>query len=188
MPRILMISGHPDLSRSHTNQRIIANTQAALPEMTVRCLEQLYPDGVIDVAAEQAALLAADVVVLQFPFYWYSVPALLKKWLDEVLSYGFAYGSEGTKLQGKSLQLSLTIGGPAEAYTALGYNHFSIEQLLRPLEQTSYLTGMHYAPPVFSHGMIYIPGVYNSLELVQARADDHAQRLVTQLQKLPAKQ
>ena len=43
----------------------------------------------------QVALVAADTIVFQFPFYWYSVPPLLKEWIDLVLEHGFAYGLEG---------------------------------------------------------------------------------------------
>ena len=60
-----------------------------------------YPDFQIDVEHEQSALLAHDRVIFQFPMYWYSVPPLLKKWLDDVLTYGFAYGSSGDKLAGR---------------------------------------------------------------------------------------
>ena len=53
----------------------------------------LYPDFKIDVAEEQKHLAAADRIILQFPFYWYSTPALLKQWQDDVLTYGWAFGS-----------------------------------------------------------------------------------------------
>ena len=51
-----------------------------------------HPNYQIDVTAEQAKLVKADVIVWQFPVNWYSLPALLKKWLDNVFSHGFAYG------------------------------------------------------------------------------------------------
>ena len=186
MRKILIISGHPDLDASHTNRLILARVAERVDEIEIRRLDALYPDYRIDVAAEQQALLGAGIVVLQFPFYWYSVPALLKKWMDEVLSYGFAYGSTGDKLKGKHLVLSLTIGGPAASYAADGYNHFTPDQLLLPLVQTANLTGMQLQPPILSHGMIYIPGAYNTLEDVQARAEAHAERLVAKLGALRA--
>lgn len=58
--------------------------------------------------------------MLQLLFYWHSLPALLKKWIDDVLTYDFAYGGEGDKLFGKRFLLSFTIGGPEEAYDPLG--------------------------------------------------------------------
>ena len=61
--------------------------------------------------------------------------------MDLVLEYGFAYGSDGTALQGKVLFNALTAGGLEAAYRAEGYNHFTLRELLAPLEQTATLTG-----------------------------------------------
>ncbi|MEM6584083.1 MAG: NAD(P)H-dependent oxidoreductase [Pseudomonadota bacterium] len=183
MGNILVVSGHPDLASSNANQLILEALSARLDGISITRLDQRYPDYRIDIEREQAALRRADIVVLQFPFYWYSVPALLKKWIDDVFAYGFAYGSTGDKLQGKILLASFTIGGPSDAYQATGYNHFSLEQLLRPLEQTAYLAGMTFES-VYSHGMVYIPQVYNRLDEVKGRAQAHAEELISVLNKL----
>jgi len=71
----------------------------------------------------------------------------LKEWQDLVLEYGFAYGQNGRELQGKRLLCALTAGGTEHAYRASGYNHYSIRELLRPIEQTATLCGMVYLPP-----------------------------------------
>lgn len=184
MSKVVVISGHPALQQSNTNKVILAQLQQHVEDVDIRALDSLYPDYQIDIESEQQALIAADVVVLQFPFYWYSMPALLKKWLDDVFSYDFAYGAKGDKLKGKSLILSITIGGPSDSYTPLGYNHFSIDQLLKPLEQTAYLAQMNFQAPECSHGMVYIPGVYNTLEDVQQRAIEHSSRLIQRIQTL----
>ncbi|WP_419811975.1 NAD(P)H-dependent oxidoreductase [Bacterioplanoides sp.] len=182
--KVLIISGHPDLEQSYTNSVILEQMHGALDNVEIRRLDTLYSDYSIDIEAEQQALLSAQVVVLQFPFYWYSMPALLKKWMDDVFAFNFAYGAEGDKLKGKDLFLSFTVGGPQESYNPLGYNHFTIEQFLRPLQQTAYLAGMNYHKPVYTHSMVYIPGVYNKLEDVQARAANHANRLITDIQTI----
>lgn len=184
MSKVIVISGHPNLSESNTNQVVLNAVSEAFEQVEVRKLDELYPNFVIDVAAEQAALINADIIVLQFPFYWYSVPALLKKWIDDVFSYNFAYGQQGDKLKGKEFILSFTVGGPQESYTPLGYNHFSIEELVRPLEQTAYLAGLNFHKPIFSHGMVYIPGVYNELADVQNKAMDHANSLIDRINQL----
>ncbi len=184
MSKTVVISGHPNLEESFTNTVIIDTLQSQLENVSVRRLDTLYPDYNIDVEAEQAALIDADVIVLQFPFYWYSVPALMKKWIDDVMSFNFAYGPEGDKLKGKDFFLSFTVGGPEESYDPLGYNHFTIEQFVYPLQQTAYLAGMNYHKPVYTHRMVYIPNVYNELEDVQARAKDHSARLMTEIQKV----
>ncbi|EGA68601.1 NAD(P)H dehydrogenase (quinone) [Vibrio sinaloensis DSM 21326] len=177
MSKVVVISGHPNLESSYTNKVVLAQLQSTFSSIDIRRLDALYPDYQIDVETEQTALLDADVVVLQFPFYWYSMPALLKKWLDDVMSFNFAYGPEGDKLKGKGFIISTTIGGPAESYDPLGYNHFTVEQLLMPIQQTAYLAGMNYQKPIFTHGMVYIPGVYNTQEGVEAKAVEHAVRL-----------
>lgn len=177
LKQTLVISGHPDLAASNANKIILDEISKFDPSIAIRKLDALYPDYRIDVEREQKTLLDADTIVLQFPFHWYSVPAILKKWIDDVFCYGFAYGSTGTKLHGKEFLLSFTIGGPAESYTPLGFNHFPIRQLLHPLEQTAYLSGMTWNDPLFTHSMVYIPGVYNRLEEVEERAQEHASRL-----------
>lgn len=184
MSQVVVISGHPELQSSNANKVILQRLSESHHHVDIRRLDQLYPDYNIDVAAEQQALLEADVVVLQFPFYWYSVPALLKKWIDDTFSYNFAYGAQGDKLKGKDFILSFTIGGPEEAYAPTGYNHFRIEELMKPLEQTAYLAGMNYQPPVYSHRMVYIPDVYNTLEAVNSHAEAHAASLIEQLDNL----
>ncbi|MBC7001070.1 NAD(P)H-dependent oxidoreductase [Photobacterium sp. BZF1] len=184
MSKVLVISGHPNLNESYTNTVILESLQQGLDSVEVRRLDSLYPDYQIDVEAEQQALLGADVVVLQFPFYWYSMPALLKKYIDDVFSYNFAYGSKGDKLKGKDFILSFTIGGPEESYDPLGYNHFTVEQFMYPLQQTAYLAGMVYHKPVYSHRMVYIPGVYNTQQEVEGRARTHADQLMAQIESI----
>ena len=106
----------------------------------------------IDIEAEQAALRAHQVVALQFPLYWYSTPALLKEWLDLVWLHGFAYGEDGEALKGKTLFVACTTGASAKAYHAHGYNRFSMDEFLRPLEQTAHLCGMVWETPFVVHG------------------------------------
>ena len=74
----------------------------------------------IDTAAEQQKLVAADVIVLQFPMFWFSMPSLLERWMECTFLHGFAHGSTGDKLRGKKLVISYTTGAPAEAFTAAG--------------------------------------------------------------------
>lgn len=99
---ILIIYAHPYPQHSHANKRMLEQA-GTLEGVEIRSLYQLYPDFNIDVAAEQAALARADLVIWQHPMQWYSVPPLLKLWMDKVLSHGWAYGHNGIALRGKSL-------------------------------------------------------------------------------------
>ena len=114
-----------------------------------------------DVAAEQAKLLAADAVILQFPLWWFGFPAVLKGWVDRVFAYGFAYGYRGAgntyrygagALAGKRAMLSITVGGPAEDYGPRGING-PLEQVLFPITHgTLFFPGMDVLPTFAVYG------------------------------------
>jgi NAD(P)H dehydrogenase (quinone) len=106
-----------------------------------------------DVKAEIGKLLWADALILQFPLWWFAMPAILKGWVDRVFAYGFAYGvgehsdrrwgdryGEGT-LACKRAMLIVTAGGWEEHYSPRGING-PIDDLLFPI----------------NHGILYYPG------------------------------
>lgn len=178
MPHILVLLAHPDLARSRANHRL---AQAALhvdaqrgTSVTVRDLARLYPDFDIDVATEQAHAERADLIVWQHPIHWYGMPALMKLWLDEVLTLGWAYGPGGTALRGKDLWLVVSTGGPQAAYRPDGYNRYFFDAFLPPYEQTAALCGMRLLPPLVLHGAHAV-----SDEALRAHAAVYAERLST---------
>ena len=146
MSRVLVLFAHPNPRRSNVNVRM-ARVAGELDGVTVADLYAEYPRYDVDVDAEQERLLEHDVVVLQFPFYWYSTPSIVKLWLDLVLEFGFAYGKGGDRLAGKALLVATTAGGAEDAYDARGHNRFPIRTLLTPLEQTANLCRMRFLPP-----------------------------------------
>ena len=89
MKNILIISGHTNLAASVANKTILETLNERLPEAEIVKLDELYPDFKIDVEAEQQKLLRADIIVLQFPFFWYSVPSILERWMEETFRHGF---------------------------------------------------------------------------------------------------
>lgn len=107
-----------------------------------------------ELAAEQDKLLWADAVIFQFPLWWFSMPAILKGWIERVFAYGLAYGvgvhegerwgdryGEG-KLAGRRAMLSITMGGRAPHYSDRGVNG-ALEDLLFPIQ----------------HGILFYPGM-----------------------------
>lgn len=182
MKNILIISGHPDLEQSVANRTILAEVAQALPQAEIRYLDRLYPDYQIDVVQEQQALLNADVIVWQFPFSWYSLPGLMKLWLDQVFLHGFAHGSQG-KLAGKKLILSFTTGAPAEVYQANGAFKHSVEDYLTPFETTALLCGLDLQTPIYTTDVSYI-GREDQAGLAhqQQQAKQHAERLLKVLE------
>ena len=151
-PRTLVLLAHPDLPGSRVNSAL-ADAVRDLEDVTVRDLAEVRVGSGFDVTEEQRLLVEHDVVVLQFPWYWYSVPGILKEWMDQVLLRGFAYGSEGTRLHGKTLQVVTSTGGPGESYEAAGYNRFTMTELMRPIDATAHLCGMRLAEPFVVHGV-----------------------------------
>lgn len=148
---VLLVLAHPALERSRAN-RALAKAAKGLSGVTFKDLYETYPDFAVDIEAEQAALMAHDVIALQFPLYWYSTPALMKEWLDLVWLHGFAYGEGGEALKGKKLFVACSTGASAKAYHMHGYNRFSMDEFLRPLEQTAHLCGMDWETPFVVHG------------------------------------
>ncbi len=145
-PRILVLFAHPSQHRSEVNLPLFRTCQA-MEGVTAVDLYHEYPTFEIDIDREQARLLEHDIIVFLFPLYWYSTPAILKEWQDLVLEYGFAYGHDGQALRGKTFFCAVSAGGPDSAYCKEGFNHASLREILRPLEQTAALTGMRYLPP-----------------------------------------
>ncbi|PZP92058.1 MAG: NAD(P)H dehydrogenase [Variovorax paradoxus] len=169
MQGIYLIAAHPAWRESRVNSRLLEVAQAlagALP-LDIQDLYGSYPDYHIDVAAEQARVDRARLLVLLHPIQWYSVPALQKLWFDEVLTYGWAFGpatseagsheqapagTPGTALRGKDCWLVTTTGGPAESYSAESYNGQPFEAYLSPYRQTAAVCGMRFLPPLVLHG------------------------------------
>lgn len=148
---ILVLTAHPNLANSSTNRQWF-EALSQENKMTTRDLMTIGgPTMQFDVAQEQALLQKADRVVLQFPFYWYSSPPVLKAWLDQVLSFGFAFGFGGKKLEGKELMLAISTGGPAQSYQPGSYNSLPMSDFLTPFEQTAKVVGMTYLPPFVLH-------------------------------------
>ncbi|HWW72445.1 MAG TPA: NAD(P)H-dependent oxidoreductase, partial [Duganella sp.] len=140
-----------------------------------------------DIALEQQKLLWADTVILQFPMWWFSMPAILKGWVERVYAHGFAYGvgehsdrrwgnryGEGN-LAGKRAMLIVTTGGWESHYSARGING-PIDDILFPIQ----------------HGILYYPGfevlppfvVYRTSRVDDARFDTIREELGRRLDAL----
>lgn len=149
--RILVLFAHPAFEKSRVHRELVKKVKH-LAGVTFHDLYEEYPELDINVSKEQQLLLEHDIIVFQHPFYWYSAPAMIKQWMDLVLEHGWAYGKDGSALQGKHLLSVISTGGPREVYTATGRNRYTIHEFLRPFEQTALLCKMNYLPPFVIHG------------------------------------
>ena len=98
--RVLILFAHPALHRSRVNRALVRLVRERR-DVTFHDLYGLYPDYDVDRVHEQELLLRHDLLVLQHPLYWYSTPALVKRWIDVVLEHSWAYGAGGEALRGK---------------------------------------------------------------------------------------
>ena len=149
--KVLILFAHPAFHKSRVNQEMVKGL-SELADLTFHDLYEAYPEFDIDIEAEQALMAEHDVIVFQFPIFWYSTPAILKEWQDLVLQHGWAYGSQGNALKGKLFLCSVTAGGPQEAYTKEGFHKHTLNELIAPLRQTARLCKMTFLPPFAVHG------------------------------------
>lgn len=147
---VALIYAHPFAERSLANAALLA-TIADLPFVARRDLYDRYPDFDIDVEAEQKLLESARLVVLQHPIYWYSMPALLKLWIDDVFALGWAYGEGGSALTGKDLLWVATTGGDTSAYVPDGPHGHPFGDFIHPIQQTAAFCGMRWLDPIIVH-------------------------------------
>lgn len=154
--RVLFVLAHPRLAKSRANRRI-AERVRSLERMHFLDLYAEFADFALDpysVRRQQDLLRNHDVLFIQHPLYWYSMPPLLKLWLDEVFVSGFAYGKGEMALKGKTMQLSLTTGGGPEAYSPAGFHGHHFEEFLYPWRQTAKLMEMKFAEPIVLHAAV----------------------------------
>ena len=172
--KVLVIYSHtyPEIS---TAGNAILEVFKATPNFEVRNLDALYPDlSKIDVAAEQKALVEADVIIFQHPIFWFGVPAALKRWMEVVLQHGFAYGTDGDKLHGKKFIHSFTAASGADTYAGeLG------RALRAPIEASALYCGLEYlrAFPLYGQLALVNPNVAQA-------AKAHAEEVVAFVQSL----
>ena len=140
-----------------------------------------------DIVAEQEKLLWADMVIFQFPLWWFSMPAIMKGWIDRVYAWGFAYGvgehsdrhwgdryGEGN-MAGKRAMLVVTAGGWESHYHPRGING-GIDDILFPIH----------------HGMLWYPGfdvlpphlIYRARKMDQARFQMECEKLEARMKTL----
>lgn len=146
------VVGHEDYGHDPADRLLVAGESAAA------LAEGRLSD---DILAEQAKITWADAVVVQFPLWWYGMPAILKGWFDRVFVKGFAYGvadSSGKVLRygegnlaGKRALAVITVGGRESTFSPRGVNG-DLEQVLFPLQHgTFWYAGLAPLPPLVFH-------------------------------------
>jgi NAD(P)H dehydrogenase (quinone) len=91
-----------------------------------------------DIESEITKVERCDLMIWQFPLWWFGLPAVLKGWVDRVLAMGRAYGNgriyQSGVFHGKRAFLSLTTGGPEDSYRKGAFNG-DMKGILRPIHR-----------------------------------------------------
>lgn len=149
--KILILFAHPAFHKSRIN-KVLVDEISQIEGVTFHDLYQEYPELDIDIKREQQLLTEHDVIIFQFPLFWYSTPAILKEWQDLVYEHGWAFGSKGTALKDKLFFCAITAGGPQKAYQVGGFHNHTLNQLIAPIMQSAVLCRMIPLPPFVVHG------------------------------------
>ncbi|WP_152658606.1 NAD(P)H-dependent oxidoreductase [Oceanobacillus sp. CFH 90083] len=134
--KTLIVVGHPNLSSSVINKKWIEELKKYPDLFTVHELSTIYPDEKFDVKKEQNLIMEHENLILQFPIYWFNGPSILKKWLDEVLTEGWAFGNTGDNLTRKKIALAVSVGSKNSDYRKGGRYKYTMKDILAPFEIT----------------------------------------------------
>lgn len=140
----LVIIAHPNIEESIVNKRWLKELEKEQGRFTIHKLYEVYPDEKIDIKREQELVESHDNLILQFPIYWFNSPPLMKKWLDEVFTSGWAYGLKGTKMANRKVALAVSVGNKEKDYGADGRYSCTLDQVLLPFRLTFQYTSALY--------------------------------------------
>lgn len=174
--------GASALERSLANRTIIETVCRELPDAEIIDLEQMYPNYTFDVPREQERVRNADIIVMQYPAYWYVAPALMKKWQEDVLTFGFAHNAEGGLLGGRTLIVSVTSGAPESDYAPGARMNRPMEEYQYPVMQMAALSGIDFGGMVYSGGYRVTADASEHDTLVR-HAEEHGMRLVAAIRQ-----
>ena len=172
MEKVLVVVIHPNMGESVVNKSWVEALSKLPDQYVIHDLHATYPSGNIDVQKEQKLLEQYERIVFQFPFYWFNCPGLFKKWIDEVLTHGWAYGSKsGYKMKDKRITMAISVGVDEEEYSAGGEYKYTLQQLTAPFELTFRYIKADYRPFFAFYGFEYRTTSARIEESVEAYLD-----------------
>lgn len=131
MKKTLVIFAHPYFEYSTTSVELIKVYQD-VENLTFKDLYEEFPDFHITPFRERKRIRAYERLVFHFPLIWFSIPPLLKLWIDEVFDMTWTMQTDHP-LQNKDAVIIVTIGGKEENYTENGMYETTIKELLKSL-------------------------------------------------------
>ncbi len=126
-----------------------------------------------DIKTEQGKIDRADFILFQFPLWWFSMPAIMKGWIDRVFAYGYAYGGgrwyDRGVFAGKLAMIAVTTGGVETAYSSNGLQG-DIDGILFPIQHgILQFVGFSILPPFIAYSANYSDAVRRAAVLEDFR-------------------
>ena len=149
--KILLLFAHPSMNNSRVHSKLLPLAKG-IEHLTIHDLYAQYPDEFIIAEREQMLLNNHDIILMQFPLFWFSTPGILKNWQDIVLEYGYAIGGEKQALKDKYFGVITSTGGrDYSATNEEGFRRLTVRDYLVPLESMAMVCAMKYLPPFVIH-------------------------------------
>jgi glutathione-regulated potassium-efflux system ancillary protein KefG len=143
MCKHLLLFGHPEMASTGFQASLISRVQND-PRFEVRILSQEHREIGFIALEEQQSIESAKSVILHFPLFWYSMPAIVKEWIDTVFTLGWAFDQNGGLLKKLPFVCSVTTGAKLESYSSEGTNGHSLDTYLLHVQRTMSYAGMNY--------------------------------------------
>ena len=163
--KTMVVISHPTIQTSSSQQFFLATLKGE-ETVTVRHLDEVWSEAKphFTRVIEEKALVesGAQRLILQFPMYWYQAPAVMKEWIDTVMSK-----SAPLRKQIKELGIVVTLGVKEEAFRAGCKEQFTISELMRPFQALANAMGWKYLPIVEVHQFDYKTEVAKQVLLVE---------------------
>ena len=167
--KTLVLVSHPEYDNSMT-EAFLKQCQSDIENVDWVVLDNIQTDFTFDKEQEQQRLAQYDRILFQFPMYWYSAPALMKKYEDDVFSKNFiAYEQEGA-LKGKDMGIITTLGDPIKDYQVGGREGFSISELLKPYQAIAQRGQMKFLKPFVISQFAYMTDAQKQKLLIDYRS------------------
>lgn len=145
--KILIVFAHPLYEKSRIN-KIINTYIPSTDEITFHDLYELYPEFEIDIQLERQLILEHDIIVWQFPLYWYSCPALMKQWMDMVLHFKNKDDLDINSMSQKAILPIISVGEMQKTFLDNTPDETSIFDYLLPFKRIVEFSNMKYYPPL----------------------------------------
>ena len=180
--KILIVSWHTDIdNNSVANKTILEKLEKKLEWAEFDYLCKEYPNYIFDIEKEHKKLMNADIIVFQYPLFWYAIPSILQKWIEDVFQHWFSHWRTWDKLTGKKLVLSITAWAPESAYEEDWKNIF--DKFINPAKHLCGLCNMEYVWKIVTYWVSYQERKDHSDEIIQ-KANEHTDKLINLLAKL----